>query len=509
MSNIRVREFTGLKAGSGGPAPEDLAMLAGPEYCGPGIAAEQVHVRSMLLAHDQYDRTYERFPKTYLERFAETLPGKSVLPGHNTQALPLGRFFKASVEQRTESFPVPKRRKGAGEGDGAAGEQEGAKAEIVAGFEESRRKVAWVAAGFYFPQDEESEALRRRIDTGVYRSVSIGFRFNELHCDLCKKSYFGDCSHLFGHETEDGLVATGTYAGNTERVEALEGSLVYLGAQPMARLTKALQTGELIDPAALAMTPYGEDLVALKEAEHWARGRGHARKAWALAGPAITIPSGMTREDLMAQLAKAMPTATILPTADTSERGSDPAEEAADEEKRMNLLERARKLFGLADTATEDEVFAAMEKVSGDAARLPETEKRAEITEAALKAAEDEKAAQKAEAEQQAAEAARLKPLAAIGEKALTRTVTTIKSHALAVDGQESAVLVSVIEHHERHREYEKLCEMESELFGRRCVKFPASPSGVPGAAGADLDASGDRANGASRKPRPQEHHII
>ena len=273
MSLIRVREFCELKSAAAAPTESDLALLAAPEYAGPAVTAEDVHVRRMLLCHDQYDRTYERFTAPVLKRFAETAPGKSVLPGHEKEALPLGRFFHAKLEKRTEEFPVlipmgPKPRKAEGG---------------IPGFESRSIPVQYLAAGFYFVADASTEALRKNIDLGVYRWVSIGFRYDRIDCDVCKADYLDACPHYFGQVLADGAVVTGTYGGDPKGYEMREGSIVFLGAQPRARLERQLREGA-IDPAALAATPEGEDLVALKGAEALARRYGHAVKSWAFPG---------------------------------------------------------------------------------------------------------------------------------------------------------------------------------------------------------------------------------
>src|SRR5574343_773788 len=285
MSLIRVRELSGVRAATTEASAEDLALISGPEFAGQNVTAADVHVRQMLLAHNQHDRTGERFPKAYLERFAETAPGKSALSGHDSGSLPLGRFFRADLQTRVEAdFPVLVRQ--AAEGRDRWRQFE---------FTPERVRVTWLKAGFYFPADAEGEALRGRIDLGVYRDVSIGFRYDDLICDVCSKSYFGgDCPHVIGWRAEDNTtLVTGTYGGDPNKAEMLEGSVVWLGAQQQARLVKAIQGGS-VDPKALAATPFGEDLVTLKQDEALDRHFGHAQKLWAV--PALEPVASPTGE---------------------------------------------------------------------------------------------------------------------------------------------------------------------------------------------------------------------
>jgi hypothetical protein len=294
VSHIRVREFGGLAtAAAAEPTEEMLAILSGPDYAGQPVKAEDVHARRMLLCHNHYDRTYERFPEEYLQRFAETLPGKSMLGNHNSMSMmPLGRFFLSTVTAKREQIAVPKRGRyrrraedGADVSAPVAADSKGA--DIVPGFESELRQVKYLDSTFFFANTPENEGLRSNIDLGVYRHVSIGYRFDDLICDVCKKSYFGECRHILGMEMapeEEGgqmVVVTGTYGGDAQMAEAREGSIVYLGAQPNARLQKQVAEGR-VNPKAIAATPYGEDLVALKEAEYLASVYGHDRKVYAL-----------------------------------------------------------------------------------------------------------------------------------------------------------------------------------------------------------------------------------
>lgn len=177
---------------------EDLALIN--RFALTPLTEDAVYVRRMRLANDRVDRDFERFPLSYLQRFAETIPGKSVLIGHDQGSAPLGLFFKASVEEY----------------NGAS----------------------YVVPSFYMVKTGQNEHDRAQIEGGVYRYASIGFRFDSLICDLCGKDYYGgECPHLLGEEY-DGRTATATYGGDLRKVEALEGSIVFLGAQYGAEISK-------------------------------------------------------------------------------------------------------------------------------------------------------------------------------------------------------------------------------------------------------------------------------
>jgi hypothetical protein len=300
--NVRLKDIIGLKAEAVDNDTEDFSIIAGSDFAGQRVTPDDVHAYKMHLCHSSYDRTFEKFPISYLQQFERTLPGKSVLPGHDTGALPLARFYSASLVSKMEDFPVPVSGRQLpdwwwGDDEDAAPLPGGLKADIVPNFESKRMKVTYLQAGYYFANDPTTEGLRKNIELGVYRDVSIGFRYDDLTCDICQKSYFDKCPHILGYEDRDGRLATGTYSGDPSKAEALEGSIVYLGAQPRARLIKQLQEGA-IDPVACAATEFGEDLVALKEAEALARQFGHKQKSWYFGGlrekaePELVIQAG-------------------------------------------------------------------------------------------------------------------------------------------------------------------------------------------------------------------------
>lgn len=279
MSNVHVKEFGGFLSEKALATPEELDILGKDLYVGRSVDPTEINVRRMLLCHDQYDRTYERFPAEMLKRFKMTLPGRSVLPNHSSyggsDSLPLARFFSANLTRKQEeAFPVLKR--------GRSGRRAAASDEAPPpGFDLEPTSVQWLQASYYFPNHESTEALRVNIDTGVYKWVSIGFRYDDIDCDICGHSYFRGCPHWLGRtDQESGKLCTGTYSGNMEMSEALEGSLVYLGGQQRARNIKsAIESGQ-IDPDAMARTEFGIDEIALKEARFLADKYGLKKKVF-------------------------------------------------------------------------------------------------------------------------------------------------------------------------------------------------------------------------------------
>jgi hypothetical protein len=162
------------------------------------LSAEDIHVRGMYLCNSKRDHYYSRFSLSALDEIAELIPGRPVMTGHNYHTLPVGRFFNARRVYRPE-------------------------------LGEPKNDSYWLEAHFYVPRDAEGDALVRRIDQGIYREVSIGWRCVEGACALCGNSITDRdrCGHVPGEVYEDGICEY-EFNGITA---VLEGSLVFAGGQ--------------------------------------------------------------------------------------------------------------------------------------------------------------------------------------------------------------------------------------------------------------------------------------
>ena len=180
--------------------PEMLAKIN--RYALTPLAAEQVFVRKFLMAHNCIDRDEECFPVDMLDQFAATMPGKSLLTGHNRRELPCGKFFEASTEVMSR-------------------EQFKSMTDIDPRLPDGtdQCKVMW--AWSYMVKTPSNEDLTLQIDGGVCDHCSIGFAAADLRAV---------------RETPSGPTKYYEYVSPGE---ALEGSLVWLGAQPGATAQKA------------------------------------------------------------------------------------------------------------------------------------------------------------------------------------------------------------------------------------------------------------------------------
>lgn len=196
-----VRKQLGSLTKMAAAQPSDLDLIKQHTQPGAEMAAEDVLIVQAMLAHDQYDRSHERFPVSYLQRFAETLPGKALLEGHDYNKRPQGRWFDAEVRDFVGA------RDPANPGHG-------------------------LYAKFYVNAKSD---LASDIRLGIAKDVSIGFIPDKRFCDHCGKDYERECVHMAGQEY-DGKLATVTYGGDEKKAEAVEGSIVWLGCQPGAQV---------------------------------------------------------------------------------------------------------------------------------------------------------------------------------------------------------------------------------------------------------------------------------
>ena len=205
MSQARHKEFALRIKAAGDASAEQLARIRA--FTLADIPAEQLYVRTFALAHNAIDRDDEAFDDALLADFARTLPGK-------------GLFIKHPTDWQGDSGP----------GEGLWFETE----LQHMGLDEARKLLGqpglqWppgittatvLMAGAYMARTDENKGLLLKIDAGIATFVSIGFTAK-------RGGYFLDEQ---GREMQARRL--------TSPGEALEGSLVWLGAQPGARAIK-------------------------------------------------------------------------------------------------------------------------------------------------------------------------------------------------------------------------------------------------------------------------------
>lgn len=201
-----------FKAASGEPTAEQLAAIR--TYTLREFPVSEIVVREFVLAHNGIDRDAEVFDEPLLADFARTLPGKGTFVRHpggwdGDSGPPEGRVFAARVERM--SFD----------------EARTLLREPALQFPPDRAEASVLMASAYFVRTGGNADLLTQMDAGIASDVSIGF---------AAKRGADPIRDASGRELQARRwVSPG---------EALEMSIVWLGAQPGARAVKSAKTEE-------------------------------------------------------------------------------------------------------------------------------------------------------------------------------------------------------------------------------------------------------------------------
>lgn len=188
--------------------PDSGQMAAIRQYALSDLAPESVYVRTFALAHNCIDRDGEVFDEGLLTDFAKTLPGKGIYIKHPNSwqgdgGPAEGRWFGASLQTMS------------------LGDAQTMLREPNLTLPPDRSTVTVLMADGYMVRTPDNAALIAKVDGGVAGDVSIGF---------CAQNRV-PIKDAQGRELQaQRLIGPG---------EALEGSLVWLGAQPGARAVKS------------------------------------------------------------------------------------------------------------------------------------------------------------------------------------------------------------------------------------------------------------------------------
>lgn len=205
------KELQALGAKAAGGTPNDAQLEQINQHALTPMTPEQTYVRTFYLAHNAIDRDGEFFDDALLKDFAATLPGKGLFVRHprgwdGDSGPPEGKWFAAKVV----SMPFAEARKALGTPNlkWAPGVKE---AQIL-------------EASAYMPRTSDNATLIAKVDAGVAKDVSIGYSATDRQKALDAE----------GNVVAMRLVGPG---------EGLEGSLVWLGAQPGAHAVKSANNG--------------------------------------------------------------------------------------------------------------------------------------------------------------------------------------------------------------------------------------------------------------------------
>lgn len=181
--------------------PQDPDLAAIRKYAQRDVTPDEVWCSAFKVCNTKIDRSGERFTKAYLERFAETLPGKAVLEGHRRDIRPLGRFYDAEV--------LP---------DGAD----------------------WYLKGYWYTAADSP--IKREVELGIAKDCSIGYAAGKRVCSIDGKAWLphrqGECRDHQPLQEYDGKQCVIHYCETeAHKAEAQECSLVWLGCQYGAEAT--------------------------------------------------------------------------------------------------------------------------------------------------------------------------------------------------------------------------------------------------------------------------------
>ena len=225
--NTQHKQLSIAVKSAGAPSAEQLAAING--YALAELTADDVYVRTWAIAHNAIDRDREVMDEGLLAAFAATLPGKGLFIRHPSgwdgdSGPGEGRWFAAQVDRMSLEEARKLLR------------------EPTLAWPPDRSSAEVLIASAYIVRTEDNPSLLKKIDGGVVSDVSIGFR----------ATGGTDINNADGQYIARRLHAPG---------EALEASLVWLGAQPGARAIKHAKD----DPV---MT---EEQIKALRAEHDAR----------------------------------------------------------------------------------------------------------------------------------------------------------------------------------------------------------------------------------------------
>lgn len=212
MSGAHTKQFRATVKAVASPDEATLAKIRA--FTLVDIDPEQLVVREFALAHNCVDRDREVFDEPLLAAFANTIPGKGCHIRHpggwdGDSGPAEGKVFEAEVRRMSL--------------DQARAELR----EPGLTLPPDRQEVQLLVTRAYFVRTGDNASLLLKMDAGIAGDVSIGFTTQNAPMKVFDPE---------GHEVNvRRWVAPG---------EALEQSLVWLGAQPGARATKAAHSQE-------------------------------------------------------------------------------------------------------------------------------------------------------------------------------------------------------------------------------------------------------------------------
>lgn len=206
MNDARTKSLALHIKSAGDPSAEQLAAIG--RYTVADMPPEKLYVRTFVVAHNGIDRDRECFSDGILADFARTLPGKGLHIRHPTgwdgdSGPAKGRWFGAQVVRMSHD------------------EARAMLREPALKFPPGASDAVLLMGDAYLVRTASNADMLQEIDGGVVGDVSLGFNGKSPE-----------------RVSDENGIELNVWRWNGPG-EALEASLVWLGAQPGARAVKA------------------------------------------------------------------------------------------------------------------------------------------------------------------------------------------------------------------------------------------------------------------------------
>ncbi|WMM26669.1 hypothetical protein RBU61_08320 [Tissierella sp. MB52-C2] len=149
---------------------KDLELIN--RYSRKELTSEDVYIYPIILTSNDKDREFEYFDKKDLNTLSKLFIGKTGILDHSWKSgNQHSRIYKCKVE-------------------------------AVEGETNFKGEQKYILKAWAYTIKAGNEELIAKIDSGIYKEVSIGFRISDLECSICGNSFFDyeNCKHYPGRE---------------------------------------------------------------------------------------------------------------------------------------------------------------------------------------------------------------------------------------------------------------------------------------------------------------------
>lgn len=149
---------------------KDLELIN--QYSRKELTSEDIYIYPIILTSNDKDREFEYFDKKDLSTLSKLFIGKTGILDHSWKSgNQHSRIYKCKVE-------------------------------AIEGEINFKGEQKYILKAWAYTIKTGNEELIAKIDSGIYKEVSIGFRISDLECSICDNSFFDyeNCKHYPGRE---------------------------------------------------------------------------------------------------------------------------------------------------------------------------------------------------------------------------------------------------------------------------------------------------------------------